>query len=309
MTKLLIDGNHLTGRCRATLGDMMTSKGELSGVVYGFIKGLFWVQSEVRVETDNTVICWDYGRSEVRMNLYPDYKGNRAAKTPEAELQYESYLHQLNSLNLGLEHLGCKQVRVKGIEADDLIGIFSAFYRETMHENVVIYSGDHDMHQLVRSGSGAWVRVFDAKKRYLDEETVLKNWDVPSIAHIPYYKALVGDNSDNIDGVDRIGDKTAVKILKYLLISADGQLTWSPTQDKSALKWIGEFNKNWGIIHRNVRLMKIPRSWEESLYSKEQALSALEQLSSRGRKPDDLQLMQFFKRWELNSLVESYKGF
>lgn len=301
--KLIIDGNHLAGRCRATMSEMTTSRGKLSGVVFGFTKGLLWAESEAKVPKEDVLICWDYGRCKKRMELFPDYKAGRVPEnpTPEEQQALLDYIHQLNALHEGLKFRGVKQVRVRNVEADDLIGIFSRFYEEHNHE-VLIYSGDGDMHQLVSHK----VKVLDANKGVLDLQKILDSWEVRTTDYIPYWKAIVGDSSDKIPGIRGLGPVRAKLILDVLDLSTSPPCWKSQIPDKTR-KYVDEFCKHQDIISRNLQLMTIPRTWDKSFYSKEQQLEALEQLLTSGSHENDLEFVKFLRDWELNSILENYR--
>jgi DNA polymerase-1 len=299
---MLIDGNLLAGRCRATTEDLATTQGVASGVVNGFIRSLLWAEREMEVNHEQVVVFWDYGRSVKRMELYPEYKAGResAEPTPEEIKSKEDYVRQLNALHAALKHVGVTQCRVHGVEADDLIGIFSKFYEDQENE-IVIFSGDKDMHQLV---SGR-VHILDAKKGLLKEEAILQAWGVHSVSYIPYYKALVGDASDNISGIGQVGDVRAQLILKHLDLR-ETTPRWLPADDPKAAKWVEHAKSKVDILIRNLQLMKLPRRWDESFYSSQQMLEATWQLLHSGRNANDVEFVRFCKEWELNSILEHY---
>ena len=293
MRRILIDGNHLTGRCNATLSEMTTSRGVPSGVVYGFLRGLHYLHLEHNVDYPEITVCWDRGRSEKRMALYPEYKANRTKdQTPEQEQAYIQYVKQIHALQGVLDTIGCRQVYAQKVEADDLVGIFSRHYSEC-GETVLIYSGDHDMHQLVTEN----IKILDPKKGILDVDAIEKHWGV-KVWMIPELKAVMGDSSDNIAGVKGLGPVRARLFLQYY----DCPLKDIPAKDQ---KYVKLARDNYSIIERNLLLMKIPRSWEESFYTEDQALEAMECLLNSGQLRDERKFFEFLYAWELNSILEN----
>lgn len=295
MRRILIDGNHLTGRCRATLSEMTTSRNKRSGVIYGFLRGLHFLHTEHNIDYPEMTVCWDKGRSKKRMELYPEYKGNRvpAETTPEQELEFHEYVHQIGAIQEALEYVGCRQTQAQNVEADDLVGIFSRLYAD-QGDNVLIYSGDHDMHQLVDER----IKILDPKKGVLGREEILAKWKLSRIDQIPILKAVMGDSSDNIAGVPKLGEVRAMYYITY----ADWPLDDIPSTQR---QWVLLARTNQAIIDRNLALMKIPRSWDESFYTEEQALEAMERLLFSGQAKDMVKFVEFLNAWELNSITEN----
>lgn len=294
MRRILIDGNHLTGRCRATLGEMTTSSGRRSGVIYGFLRGLHYLHLEHNIDYPEITVCWDKGRCAKRMEIYPEYKGNRTKEnqTPEQEREFIEYMAQIKEIKVALEHVGCRQSSAQNVEADDLVGIFSRDYADA-GESVFIYSGDHDMHQLVDDN----IKILDPKQGVLGRTEVEAKWSC-SIEQIPLVKAVMGDSSDNIEGVRGLGPARALFYVKNVGVD----LSSVPAKEQ---KWVKLGRDNQAIIDRNLQLMTIPRTWETPLYSIDHALEAMECLVSSGYHRDETKFLEFLYAWEMNSILEN----
>lgn len=155
---------------------------------------------------DKVVVFWDgESNSSIRKKIYPKYKENR--RRDMNEYKYESYLYQKARVKVYLEEIFVRQVEVLNNEADDLIGYFCQIATD---ENIIIFSADKDLTQLISEN----VTIYSpTSKQYF------KNGDniIINKVSIPHYnvllcKILTGDKSDNIDGIELLGEKTLVKL-------------------------------------------------------------------------------------------------
>jgi DNA polymerase-1 len=149
---------------------------------------------------------WDAeNSSSVRKGIYPQYKGNR--KSSMNEYQLESYLTQNARIKQYLEEVFIRQVEMVNNEGDDLIAYYC---QKATNEDITIFSSDKDLTQLISNK----VSVYSPNsKQYF------KKGDLITInkVQIPHYnvltcKILTGDNSDNISGIEGLGEKTLVKL-------------------------------------------------------------------------------------------------
>lgn len=147
----------------------------------------------------DVVIFADYGKSTYRLELYPDYKGNRKTDDAEKEAQMKKHFSNQNYTLKVLEAY-FPVVKIKGIEADDTI----AYCIINKFSNAVILSADQDMLQLNTT-------QFSPNRA---DFISLDKLDFDSPRQFITAKALAGDNSDNIKGLERVGMKTALKYLK-----------------------------------------------------------------------------------------------
>lgn len=306
MRYLLVDGNHLTGRAAAVATGLTTSDGRTkTGVFHMFFRSLSYTKHELRIPTEQIIVCWDGGRSAFRMKLYPEYKAGRKSTatnlTPEEEYERQQYRNQLHALHEVLPSLGISQIRVKQVEADDLLGFVSFELRRDGHK-VVVYSGDRDSHQLV---IGSEVEVFDPRLSLLDEEAILKYWQLKSLRELLFYRALTGDHSDNIAGVSGIGDVRARLVCEHI----DKFWTDEVPADEKTQKWFAKAKAASDVIVRNLQLMRLPRSLGEldHLYPDEAVQIALQVCKVRQNHPerDISRFVDFCQQYELTETLEN----
>lgn len=209
MRLLLIDGHYYAYRSFFAIRDLSNSRGEPTNAVFGFVKALRKMLSDVR--PDLAAVVWDAGLPRRRMELLPSYKQQRE-ETP-GELQ-----RQLPVIEEAVAALGLRNVSLEGHEADDLIASYVAAARKN-DADVVIATNDKDIYALVRDG----VVVYSTNKTDLKDpkdsfallgpSEVEEKWGVPA-GQIPDVLALTGDAVDNIPGIDGVGPKTAAKLVR-----------------------------------------------------------------------------------------------
>ena len=210
---ILIDGSSYIYRAYYALPPLTTSKGQPTGAIRGVISMI------KRILTDHPhspiAVVFDAKGKNFRHKMYKKYKANRPPMPEDLILQIKP-IHEI------IEAMGIKMLVIDGVEADDVIGTL-ALQAQIKELETVISTGDKDMTQLVCKS----VRVVNTMKdELLDEKGVEKKFGVlPS--QIIDYLALVGDLSDNVPGVEKVGPKTAVKwIQKYkdietIILNAD----------------------------------------------------------------------------------------
>ncbi len=205
---LLVDGNSIMNRAfYAVIGraPMMAPDGTPTGALNGFFNTLLSVKDEYK-PTDICVL-FDLKAPTFRHKMSAEYKAQRKGMPPELSAQ----MPVIKEL---LDLAGISRMEMEGYEADDLIGTLSRIGEEAGDE-VYILSGDHDDFQLIsdrvkvimpQSGKNKPPRVLYTKELF--EETY--GVDPNVFVHV---KALMGDNSDNIKGVEKVGEKTAFKLI------------------------------------------------------------------------------------------------
>jgi DNA polymerase-1 len=154
---------------------------------------------------DKVVVFWDGdSNSSIRKSIYPQYKENR--RQDMNEYKYESYLYQKSRIKQYLEEIFVRQVEMHDNEADDLIAYYCKISKD---EKIIIFSADKDLTQLISADVTIYSPI---TKQYF------KNGDMISLnkVDIPHYNVLLtkiftGDKSDNIDGIQGLGEKTLVK--------------------------------------------------------------------------------------------------
>jgi 5'-3' exonuclease len=227
---LFVDINNLIYRSAYKLR-LSNRAGKNTGAVFGTLKMLGHLADAFGPE--EMIICWD-GSDAVRRRreLYPDYKQNRQ-RDPEfvADLQ-----RQRGVLRHILSFLPVVQVDVPGVEADDAVAVLAAFCHL---EQIGIVTSDRDLYCL----AGRRCRIIEPGGR--DAKLELE----PS-QYIPY-KVLVGDSSDNVKGVDGIGDVRARALLtEYGTL--DSVLRFAEEQGRLGRM---QFAEVCTVIDRNLRLL------------------------------------------------------
>ena len=196
----LIDGSSYLYRAYHGMPPLTNAKGEPTGAIYGVANMLRRLLQEH--DPDHVVVIFDAKGKTFRNDLYAEYKANRPPMPEELVAQLEP-IHAL------VEALGLPLLQVGGVEADDVIGTL-AVAGERADFRVTIVTGDKDMAQLVNSR----VHLLNSgDDSVLDSAGVEAKFGVPPDLMVDYL-SLVGDTSDNVPGVPKVGPKTAVKWLQ-----------------------------------------------------------------------------------------------
>ncbi len=198
----LIDGSSYLYRAFHALPPLSNSRGEPTGAVLGVLNMLTKFLNEFR--SQYIAVVFDAPGRTFRDDLFAEYKAHRPPMPDELRAQIEPLLTAVRGMGLPL-------IRLPGVEADDVIGTL-ARAAAGRGLDVLISTGDKDMAQLV---SPHITLINTMSGTVLDREGVKAKFDVWPEQIIDYL-ALVGDSSDNIPGIDKVGPKTAAKWLgKY----------------------------------------------------------------------------------------------
>jgi len=196
---VLVDGSSYLYRAFHALPPLSNSRGEPTGAVYGVINMLRSLLAEYTPE--HVAVVFDARGKTFRDDLFAEYKANRPPMPDELAAQIEP-LHTL------VQALGLPLLQVPGVEADDVIGTL-ARQASAQGMDTVISTGDKDMAQLVDRHV---TLVNTMSHSVLDPQGVQDKFGVPPERIIDLL-ALMGDSSDNIPGVPKVGPKTAAKWL------------------------------------------------------------------------------------------------
>lgn len=200
---VLVDGNALLHRAYHATPPFTTSQGELVNAVYGFSSMLLRVISDLHPEY--LAITWDEKGPTFRHQAYTQYKATRGPADDGLSNQYKRVHEVVHAFNI-------PEFSLAGYEADDLIGTLALQASGRDLETVVV-TGDRDIMQLIDKK----IKVFMPKKTLNDvglygvEEFVARYGFFPK--QLVDYKGLAGDASDNIPGVNGIGEVTATKLI------------------------------------------------------------------------------------------------
>jgi len=147
-----------------------------------------------------------------RREIYPEYKANRRkVQTPEEKQDKDCYFKQVNTLRREiLPELGFSNVFVqKGYEADDII---ASIVQNNKKESIIIVSEDADLYQLLRDNvSMLKKKGFFTKKKFIEQYGITP-------AEWVEVKTLAGCTTDNIKGIPRVGEATALQYIKNTLV-------------------------------------------------------------------------------------------
>ena len=198
-TLLLVDGSSYLYRAFHGLPDLRNSRQEPTGAIYGVLNMLRKLHKEF--PSDYSVCVFDAKGKTFRNDLYPEYKANRSAMPDDLRAQIQP-LHE------AITAMGWPIVIQEGVEADDVIGTLC---KEATHHqfNVVVSTGDKDLAQLVNEHVTLINTMTNEK---LDIEGVKNKFGLMPNQIIDYL-TLIGDTSDNVPGVEKVGPKTALKWL------------------------------------------------------------------------------------------------
>jgi DNA polymerase-1 len=285
----LIDGHALAYRTYFALtgaggGSRFTTKaGEPTAGVYGFTSVLLRLLTEEKPEY--LAVCFDTGRT-FRDDLYPEYKATR-------EKMPEDLAFQLDRIRQLVQAFGIPIFEMDGYEADDVLG---AMAKKAAHEGIhsIILTGDRDLLQL--SDENITIRLSGRKLSeaidYDPKEVEKKMGVKPS--QIVDLKALMGDSSDNIPGVQGVGEKTAQKLLQHYgtLDKIYENLEEIPTRFRNKLaagKDQAYLSQKLSAIVTDLPLEFDLESCEAKNYDREQVVELFRQLEFRtllNRIPD-----------------------
>ncbi len=210
---LLLDGNSLMFRAyhaTAYTGNLMQTKdGIYTNALYGFINMLNKLLDTFKPKY--LLIAFDKGKQTFRHQALSTYKGTRAHMPEELSMQIPLIKEYIDLLNI-------KRLELDLYEADDIVGSM-AKVSQNANLHAILVSGDKDLLQLVDKD----IDVYLTKKGVTElEEYNIQNFKEKmgfSVDQMVDYKALIGDKSDNLEGIPGVGPKSAISLLeKYQTI-------------------------------------------------------------------------------------------
>ncbi len=274
---VLVDGSSYLYRAFHALPPLTTSRGEPTGALHGVLSMLHKLMREQ--ETEHFVVVFDAPGKTFRDELYKEYKATRD-KMPD------DLLAQVDPLLEAVPALGLPMLRIDGVEADDVIGTLCREAADNGME-VLVSTGDKDMAQLVDDNVTLVNTMTDT---VMDRDGVKQKFDVWPEQVIDYL-ALVGDTSDNIPGVPKVGPKTAAKWLNEY-DSVDNLIEHA---DEIKGK-VGE------SLRDNIEQLRLSRK----LATIRQDVELKDKATDLVRGDADTSALQaFYERWELRSLLRS----
>ena len=220
---LVVDSMNTFMRNFSTINAINPAGHHIGGLV-GYLRSVGYAIKTFR--PTRVILVFDgTGSTQNKKNLYPDYKGNRNITRimnwdvfDDKEEESDAMSGQMSRLIHYLKQLPVSLISIDKIEADDSIGLIAKHYEndETCNE-VTIMSADQDFYQLISEK----VHVYSPTKRKTYKvDDVLAEFNVHPNNFL-LYKALLGDNSDNLPGIRGLGPK---KILKMFDLSGESEL-------------------------------------------------------------------------------------
>ena len=286
-TLLLVDGSSYLYRAFHAMPDLRAVPGDPSSPATGAIRGMINMMERLRkdIPADFAVCVFDAKGPTFRDEIYPEYKQNRSPMPDDLRSQIQP-IHELVRL------MGWKVLDVPGVEADDVIGTLSAVGSSQGIE-VVVSSGDKDLAQLVNEHITI-IDTMNGKRR--DLAGVQEEFGVPASLMLDY-QILVGDTVDNVPGVQKVGPKTAVKLLleygslDHLMANADQVKGVVGENLRKAVDW----------LPTGRQLLKIRTDCDLNEYVPE--LPSLETI--RLAPPNEADLLAFYEKYGFKGLVRS----
>ncbi|MDQ1607457.1 MAG: polymerase [Microbacteriaceae bacterium] len=206
-TLLIIDGHSLAFRAFYALpvDSFVNRDGQHTNAIHGFIAMLINLLSNEK--PTHLAVAFDISRYSFRTREYPEYKGTRG-ETPS------EFVGQIPLLEEALHAMNITTVTKEDFEADDILATLATQGAQQGYR-VLVVSGDRDTIQLVNDDVTLLypnVRGVSELKRY-DRDAVFEKYGIEPHQY-PEIAALVGESSDNLVGIDKVGEKTAVKWVK-----------------------------------------------------------------------------------------------
>jgi DNA polymerase-1 len=262
----------------------INSKGRDTSAIMGFMNSLFDVIK--RENPDHLAVCFDKAGSDVRTEIYSEYKANRD-ETPQV---IEESVPTIKTI---LEAMHIPTLEIPGVEADDIIGTLA---KQAEKENYEVYmvTPDKDFGQLVSDNIFMYrpARMGNAIEIWGIPE-VQKRFGVERPEQVIDYLGMMGDSVDNIPGLPGVGDKTAKKFLKQF--GSIENLLNSTNQLKGKMKEKLESHKKQGLMSK--KLATIDTESEVEFHAGNFEMS----------EPDQKKMEAIFQELEFRRLAEQFR--
>jgi DNA polymerase I len=277
---VLVDGSSYVYRAFHALPPLSNSRGEPTGAVLGVLNMLQKFLKDFHPQ--RIAVVFDAPGRTFRDELFTEYKAQRPAMPDDLRAQVAPLLEIIRAQGLPL-------LRVPGVEADDVIGTL-ARQAAAAGQQVLISTGDKDMAQLV---DGSITLINTMTNTVLDREGVKLKFDVYPEQIIDYL-ALIGDSSDNIPGIDKVGPKTGAKLLH---------------QYGSVENLIAHVAEVPGKVGENLRLGLATLELSRRLATIRTDLELPVSLAElKPGAPDTARLRELYARFELRALQRALEG-
>jgi DNA polymerase-1 len=260
MSKLLIiDGDFLLWRAVFSKGEATSCQEVLNYLFKLFNKFVDY----------HPIIFWDSGKPRLRSTYFKKYKSNRDKLKSSVDL--ELIKNQKNVAIELLECLGIRSIFVEGVEADDLISIFSEYFSKFLgYDDIYIISRDKDLRQLISSS----IKIYDPISTEKVHNFVINDVSFESKEKYLFFRSMCGDPSDNLSGVKGIGPKRAEVILNKVS-SFNGLIEDGFFEKNCEDKYIKKLYNNFDMLRQVYQLSKLPTFYELLYYFNSNELLSL----------------------------------
>ena len=274
---LLVDGNSVAFRAFYALYNVMdnfkNADGLYTNAIFTF-KNMF-EKILLQEQPTHALVAFDAGKTTFRTEIFQDYKAGRA-KTPSEFREQMPFIRQL------IHGFGVKEYELPNYEADDIIGTLAT---KASHEgfDVIVVSGDRDLTQLASDKITVYITVKGMTELEICTPAfIAEKYDGLTPKQIIDLKGLAGDKSDNLPGVTKVGEKTAVKLLKQY-DSVEG-------------------------IYEHIDAFKPSKMKENLINDKEQAFMSKQLATINVQAPVDITLADLaYQGMNENELIELYR--
>lgn len=259
---MLVDGMNTLIRSFSLIKSLNPDGTHVGGMI-GFLRSIGYLNRII--DPTRIIVIWDgKGGSGNRQNLNPDYKAQRANARithwglyDSKEEETEALVGQIYRTQEYLMTLPIHQICLDKLEADDIIA-YLAKVGSSSNKKVTIVSSDKDFLQLVDDNVQVYAPI---KKKIIDNTNIVDEIKVlPQNYNV--VKALLGDNSDNLQGVKGLGIKTLVSEWKELTTD---KVTLQDIYDKcdqqlETKKIFAKILYNWDKVETNFKIMDLHNS-------------------------------------------------
>lgn len=264
---------------------MINKEGIELSAIYGFFNTILKLINSIK--PSHIGVAFDTKGPTFRNDLYIEYKANRSEAPDELKLQLDLISKKLPNTNIS-------SFSQELYEADDILGTLSNKLSSDNSNEIYIFSGDSDLHQLVKKNVFVITTTRTGEIKIFNEQEIQNTYLGLSPNQIIDFKSLTGDTSDNIPGIPGVGKKTAIKLLNEYKTMDNLFSKISNIPQQKLRNNLEEFNQN---SIKAKELITINQEMDIKIDSDKLALSEINQTG----------LIDLFKEFEFNSLQERYQ--
>jgi DNA polymerase-1 len=260
----------------------INSKGMDTSAILGFTNSLLDVIKRER--PDHLAVCFDKGGSDIRNEMFAEYKANRD-ETPDAIRIAVPYIHKI------LEAMHIPIMVKEGFEADDVIGTLAKKAEKEGYKTFMV-TPDKDFAQLVSENIFMYKPVFGGGYETWGVPEVKEKFEVEDPLQVIDFLGMMGDSSDNIPGLPGVGEKTAKKFIAEFgsmegLLENTDKLKGKMKEKIEASKELGRMSKELARI-----LLDVPVEFNEADFEMS--------------KPDIMKVTEIFEELEFRRLTDNF---